>query len=341
MGRANIFKLERNMGRANTFVQKIILLTFVAMFVIATKSFAGVFFADGFEPGGATSISTNGASWGDKAYVSLSNSRAKSGTTSLEFRYLATDSGDAWAEQKFSLGEKFKEIWIKYDLYVPDNYYHRNQVGSSNNKGNFMLWSGSYSSSPQILAIEWWPNNGASEISNEWRTGTNTSYHYKNPNDVRPDFLGSGNAHIKAIDPAKDNGRWVEFIIHVKVSDIDSNTGITDMWKDGELIWSIRSATNYASTEEMNHFEFGYLLGYSNSGFTEETRFYIDDVVFSTDSIASALGTSTAIKNIPFNFTRPLFKNADAATFYSLDGRAVLKPLVNAIYLKRIKKRKK
>jgi len=38
-----------------------------------------------------------------------------------------------------------------------------------------------------------------------------------------------------------------------------------------------------------NYFEDGYLLGWANSGFNEETVMYIDNVVFSTGETSSSI----------------------------------------------------
>lgn len=53
---------------------------------------------------------------------------------------------------------------------------------------------------------------------------------------------------------------------------------IAELWEDGVLIYYNRDGLNYDT--QINYYERGYLLGYSNSGFEEQTDFYISKYEF-------------------------------------------------------------
>ena len=143
-------------------------LSSVALFCSSYFSFAAPLFMDGFESKGLNTTNNN-ISWGESAYAAVSTDHAKGGIYSLKFTYAATDElTDSWSEQRFRLGKAYKEIWISYDIRIPENYYHRKVAnGSSNNKGFLMLWAGDYSNPSGFkLGTEFWPEaDGVSTAS--------------------------------------------------------------------------------------------------------------------------------------------------------------------------------
>lgn len=81
-----------------------------------------------------------------------------------------------------------------------------------------------------------------------------------------------------------DKGKWHEWIIHMKLaSEAGASDGVVEMWKNGLKEMEYLHLNNY--TPGSNYFSEGYIQGYANSGFAEDTNIYIDDFVVSTSPI--------------------------------------------------------
>ena len=246
--------------------------------LMSTCVMAQALFQDGFESGDKQHTE-NGFTW-NATSRQVNTLNPRTGQYSLEFLFReGSDGEDSSAEQRFALGGNYPEIWIKYDLYVPENYYHRSQSGSSaNNKGIVTLWSGDYSGSGrgQFLGFEHWPTgDGSSRLSFHPIIGASDDRGHTFPGTL-------------FIDRSKDLGKWIEFIVHFKVASSANNDGIIRAWKTTEgypreTLVDVSNYNNY--TPSGNYFNTGYLLGWSNSGFSETTKIYIDNFVFSQNPI--------------------------------------------------------
>lgn len=235
---------------------------------------AGVIFQDGFEAGNLA-LRQNGFSWGSSKDAGASNERAKSGSYSLKFTFAGVTSGqDSFSEQRFNLGGNYTEIWMSYDLYIPANYVHRTQTDSSNNKGFLYLWSGDYNSpSGPGMGPNLWPMNettGPASYGTQYVWGPGWGKHF-------------WSAMPKAIESA-DLGKWVQIVAHYKYATSANNNGVAEIWKtrDGvqTKLMGITNGDWYVPGQP--GFDQGYLLGWANSGFSQTTIFYIDNVVVST-----------------------------------------------------------
>jgi len=245
---------------------------------------AGILFQDSFETGDL-SHTENGVSWGasnglnngaDKPVVSAD--MAKSGAHSLKFKFYGVPANqDSWSEQRFSLGGHYSELWIKYDLYIPTNYYHRGtQMAANNNKALFQIWGNMPNlnhNNPQAMGFESWP-----QVS----TGSSLLSSHVNP-------FGNDQGHVTDgtyfVDRATDLGKWIEWIIQVKVASSANNDGIISVWKNGLQIVRLSNVSNYVPG--FNWFSAGYLLGWANSGFNQDTYLYIDNVVIANSPLAN------------------------------------------------------
>lgn len=245
-------------------------------------------FSDNFESD-VLKTSGDGFKWSSPVYTSIigptssvaTNSFAKSSGTddnsnSLEFVYKATDEAtDSWSEQRFSLGGYYKDIWVSYDFFVPTNYYHRTTSGSNNNKGFLMMWSDDYSkpTGPKI-GPEFWPNADGSSKASIRLSGVGFDKHFW--------------AACPSVIKLSDRGQWIKIVAHYKYASEANNDGIAQIWKiykDGarELACNITDGAWYYPTAP--GFNNGYILGWSNSGFNEETKFRVDNFEVSTDSL--------------------------------------------------------
>ncbi|WP_108867227.1 heparin lyase I family protein [Aquimarina aquimarini] len=312
------------------------------------------FFTDDFETGDHSS-SENGFKWSSN---NVTIADTPNSTKGLKYTYGPnTINEDSWQEQRFHLGGDYGDFWVKYDLYIPQNFHHRcpvklkiessdpdvrvgdtiikvkndtgsysipnqenwgvvkhiaqdtimvdqlpdyltfldgnefknkrngtiskvaKRLGYGNNNKFFLVWQGDYGSdkSGNSISFEnWYKNRGNSCLSyypakdhGAWRAGHTISENYM-------------------IDKKHDLGKWMEVIFHIKVASSSNDDGIIQVWKNGQQYLNVTDLPNY-SEMGFNYFQYGYLLGWSNSGFDEETILYIDNVVFSTGKITSSV----------------------------------------------------
>jgi hypothetical protein len=253
--------------------------------IAAAPADSSVLFSDSFESGNL-SHAENGVSWNSPEKVTVGTGNAKSGKYSAKFHFPGSSdlTADSWAELRFALPSMRTEIWIKYDLFIPSNYYHRSASGASNNKGLIMLWGGDYGRMTTQSAVSFWPSmgsaKGASMMCADVKTNGGESTHYCQQSNLLDKGVTSATETI-VFGPA-DAGRWRNFVIHYKLADVGVNNGVLEVWKDGTKLWSARNVPNYASSTSGNGFNNGYILGWSNSGFNQDTDFYLDNVVFAT-----------------------------------------------------------
>ena len=237
-------------------------------------------FQDDFE-GYAVGASVGGGGndafrWSPPRYTDVSSARARSGTRSLRFRYGPVEpNGDShmWAEQRFSL-KPVQEYWVEFYIYIPENYYHNKGNSSHNNK--FFDWWGpnGYSPSGQggAGAFQTWADGNGGSTINVARYGT-TDRHM-----MYPDHPGNGGRFIDA----SHRGTWQRIRVHLKLSDVGRSNGIMRLWRGDQLIVNVTDDANNATTVENNIITNGYLLGYDNGRFLEDTYFYIDDFKYYT-----------------------------------------------------------
>ncbi len=197
--------------------------------------------------------------------VSLENK--KEGTYSLKFLFKSGSSGeDAFSEQRMSYPNT-GELWIKYDLYIPTNYSHRQEISASNNKF-LAIYKNEYSLPGFQVNWSLSPNgNGGSNLSlHRYRNGTEQS-------TISPSG-GIGDDFITA----DDHGKWVSITARVKAPSSENTTdGAMQMWKDDVLVCDETALDMFGGNGE-NFMNKLYLLGWSNSGFAENTIFYIDNL---------------------------------------------------------------
>jgi len=104
-------------------------------------------------------------------------------------------------------------------------------------------------------------SSNLSEIDgNSGRTGLRTSVFLQDsPSDI---------------DPATDNGKLHEFVMRRRRSStLEAKDGICQIWKNGVKVYERLDHPLFSV--ERNVFDKGYILGYANSGFFEQTDFYL------------------------------------------------------------------
>lgn len=204
--------------------------------------------------------------------------QAKDGDISMRFRY--PSGSNSWAEQKFSLDNAHPEIWIRFWLKVPINFKH-----SSNSPGNnklFALWMDGYSSKGLGPTVIW-------EFWNDGAGGSKLAYHYS-PGGYRT--ANGHKQHTQFIRYPDDQGRWMQIVMHVVQSSGDAaNDGVIELyrrWADESSFTRLHNDQNADVAPPAGGpygWKAGYLMGWSNPGYSEPTEWLLDDFAISTTSL--------------------------------------------------------
>lgn len=228
-------------------------------------------FQDDFETGDLTH-SDSGFTW--RGSQPVSDAYGCSGDHAARFRYGPDAPGeDSQSELRFNLAPEgttdIDRVWIEFMLRVPDNFYHRNDVSSDNNK-LFSLWAEHYDN-----------RDGDAEFTYEYIRGSVEGESLPRMSvitDGDPStHIGSEHYAVRR-DPLigfADRGRWVRIGIMALITD-DVTREVAQVWKDGEKVMAMVGLSSFTPGGS-NWLRTGYVLGWSNSGFTEETDFYVDD----------------------------------------------------------------
>ena len=263
-------------------------------------------FSDSFETKNFSATNADGFKWGETNYTSLitpygrvygsspinppdqldqitpNHFEAYTGDVALRFRYNGNSTNIA--EQRFDLGGAYRDLWLRYWIRVPINFTHPS--GSPNNHKLLALWMGTYSGGNGPTAIwEFW-NNGSG--------GSDLCWHYFNQVD-------SSHADCTPfISVPADRDRWMQLVFRVVASSsTTSNDGILQMWRrwEGESSFTQfhnKNNLNFGiGSGEPNGWHAGYLMGWSNATYTEDTQWLLDDFTVSTTSLLDVSDNST------------------------------------------------
>ena len=168
---------------------------------------------------------------------------------------------------------------IKFDLYIPSNYFHRRE--SPNNNKFFRLWSNTYNDSEKV---------GASTLSQDSNGNSRIAAENESPVTKGIEQYSVQNNFITAAD----RGTWVNFVIYVKAP-TDSTNFILKIYKNDNLIVDHTYDNNFVPGTQ--GYRYGYLMGWANAGYSEETNFYLDNVEFYDNNIMD--GQSAVVKPMP------------------------------------------
>lgn len=242
-------------------------------FINAVK--ADELFSYGFEKGNLKH-SENGVSFRTPKHASVSSNVAKGGAYSLKFFFEKDAPGDySHAEARIRF-PKTSEIWISYDLYVPVNYSHRSNPNGPNNNKFLAVFRSPYSPTFQV---NWSLDKTSSNNSNL------KLHRFRNGKEQKIISPSAG----KNILTKAEGGTWHNFQARVKVpSSRNSNDGVMQMWKDGKIVSNETKLDNYGG-DGKNYIDELYLLGWSNSGYNQDTYFYIDNIKISGTKQKSAV----------------------------------------------------
>ncbi len=262
-------------------------------------------FTDSFETGDLSSTGTKGFFWySNKAVTVISATHEKdyasstvrlkanalefpggdwtphSGAYSLRFAYAA---GKPWSEKRFDIGVPMKDIWIRFWLRVPTNFSY-GPKGSPNKL--FALWSDGYSSKGDGSTVWLGFHRYNGSDSTFAITYSNGGYTTSN-----------GYQQSKIFVTSTDRGRWMHLVMHFKT---ESSPGASDgliqtyrRWQNEGSYTKVHEALNLPikipASGQTNGFKRGYILGWANAHYTENTEWLLDDFVISDSSPMSKL----------------------------------------------------
>lgn len=206
----------------------------------------------------------------------------------LRFNYPINVGGNSFSEKRFKLPAS-EQVEMSYDLFVPANY-----VRSEANHKNFSFWSGDYSVVGSNIAMlsESWPVDAG---------GHPSLYIGEDGNNYGHSGVAGGKG--KVIYP-NNSGSWHKISVYLELAKEEGDYGVMEIWRDGELLVATHMEEvsakygkppvdqHIAYSSRGNFLDQGYLLGWSNGGFSEETVFCIDNFSMKT---RSTVGESASI----------------------------------------------
>ena len=144
------------------------------------------------------------------------------------------------------------------------------------------MWTDEYEADGVSVVLEYWPDG---------KGGSVLAYRWIRDSDRKPGHQG----HRQFIRVPEDRGKWFEFVYHVRLaSRLGVNDGIIQTWvrrEDEAGYTQLHNRidaplhSNLQSTSGSPGLSDGYVMGWANSGFSEETTFYLDNLTFSNESL--------------------------------------------------------
>ena len=257
------------------------------LLLVASHAGASIIFSDDFSSSDL-SKTMSGAKWGDQVYVSVVASPSIDGKNSAQFSFEGNQdvNADAFSELRFDLGGLYSELWIQFYVYYPANYSHRDAPGPDNNKF-LRLWGKTYDDAGKVGLSTWRSGSGGSELIADWNR--------------RNEGIGPKGDQYLPFITSDDLGKWMKVRVHVVAPQSNAAAGSIQVWKNDNLIINDFQIVDSYYSGESNAYRYGYILGWSNSGYTQNTKINVDGVVFATSKadLDANVGTVAAPPNPP------------------------------------------
>ncbi len=203
---------------------------------------------------------------------------AYSGNNALRFFY---PESKAWTEQRFNLGTPLKELWISFMLRVPTNFTYGPDGGPNK---LFSLWMDGYSQHGDGSTI--WLTMWDKDTVNASVAFTYSKGGYTSSTSMR---------QHKPFITTNDHGRWMKLIIHVKTeTSPGSSDGVIQTfrkWDDSPVLETLHDGRDLpikVPVNGPNGFQRGYILGWANASYSEDTEWLLDDFTISSTSLIRA-----------------------------------------------------
>ena len=269
-----------------------------------------VVFQDSFESGGLDAKS-GGSFWRSAVSTRVSAEKASDGdyAAKIQFRGNSNLRRDSNGYMKFHLGQELPDVWMRYDLFVPDNYEQRIPSDSRHeNKGFVTLWGGHesnpFSSSALRSGVSFWPL-AAKQSSAESAGDSYATANYSSNGKTMPHIGHDQPATVIDADESNgDAGKWMSVYINVKAADAGAKNGRIAVWRcaapcgfssldESNALFVASDLGN--SHSNVSGFDRGYLFGWAATGFDENTELYVDNVVIADSELDLVDGDKVAI----------------------------------------------
>lgn len=268
---------------------------------------AGNIISDSFETGDMSSPDNKNFSWGGNnrtsivtmdpdpvavwnngpIYNSVDDSRdwtAYDGDYSLRFRYGANEN---WSEQRFAIGSEHPELWASYWMRVPVNFEH--QTADHTNNKLLALWMDGYEGYGDGPTVVWQFRRSGSDGSSISRL-----YHWSPDTGSSGRHSGEKSGNGSFINVPEDQGRWMHLVFRVVASSsTTANDGVIQTWRrwadedEYDMLHDQDDARLGFPNSNVSGFSAGYLMGWANAPYAENTEFLIDDFKLSNESLLS------------------------------------------------------
>lgn len=194
---------------------------------------------------------------------------------------------NSWAEQAFYMASGalngrpgLTDFWLQYDIFFPKGYKDRDVPGHWGSK-SMAFWPYEYSGPGLMFTlgrIGKTDGSGDSVQSGTYRYNDADGIH------IHESMNSPGGTYV---DVSVDDGYWQRRTLHLKLpTSLDSNDGQVELWVKHFSNGSIRKIVDYKNTnwyadDGYNYIANGYLLGWSNPGFsdTKQTILFIDNMI--------------------------------------------------------------
>lgn len=185
-----------------------------------------------------------------------------------------------WAEQHFDLGQGLQDVWFKFDLRVPTNFTHVNQAGGApSNSKIFYVWMDDYSYKGKGATVGW----------EYWKQSGDISALAVNIQSDNANRHTGHQHHFNFINAKTDKGRWMSLIFHLKTS---SKDGVADgvvslyrKWDDESDFTRYHHVTNAILPPQYGGFRQGYIMGWHNGHYAEDTEWLVDNFIVSSENL--------------------------------------------------------
>lgn len=222
------------------------------------------FYSHDFSDGARTD--KHGFAWlSSSANVTVEDAPLRPGQKALAFAHRAKPIGeDSTAQQNYDMGRELREVWVAYDLYIPHNFALRDDVGGENNKFHLLFADSNVGDNLLVGAEYLRVSDTDSRVKLLGKTDNNQWSALDKQAFKHPTFLTTAM-----------RGTWQRVREHVRIdSAAGVHDGVYECRVNDVLVWSAGDTPIYNSGRN-NYVRKGYLMGWANMGFTEETVFYL------------------------------------------------------------------
>jgi hypothetical protein len=180
-------------------------------------------------------------------------------------------------------------VWIGYWIRIPHNFEHASGSGSPTNNKWLAVWMDGYSQH----------GTGATAVFNTWSAEDRES-------GTARATISASNAepvdHRGGIEdfvvPSRDQGRWMYTVHRLERN---SEPGVADgsahwwrQWADADEPELVAGYTDYVfdppdDQSAPQGWNAGYILGWSNPNYAEETEFLVDQFALSTEPLLDSV----------------------------------------------------